>query len=190
MILKKENIGLYFIHNPRCAGRTVHQIFDSNGFSTIINDKKVVKYKVYEIGNLKYGTNYQYLHWHYELIKTDLPKILVIRDPMERFISTEIRYGHNEFDFPYDTEDNWFRLQKDFIGDDVHIWNFKNGFKKSFCEWVSEIINYKITIPHYFEYKDDEKFRWIKKGNYSNSMIEKAKEYYQQDYDFFSIKNI
>jgi hypothetical protein len=186
MILKKEGIGLYIIHNPRCAGRTVNQLLTDNGFSTIINDKKIVKYKIYELCNLKYDTNYQYLHWHYDLIKTDLPKIVIIRDPIERFISTEVRYGHMEFDFPYDTEDNWFRLQKDFIGDDVYIWNLKDGFKENFCEWVSEIINHKIILPNNLKYKDDKEFGWIKKKKYSNDMIEKAKVYYKQDYDFFS----
>ena len=190
MLFKKENIGLNFIHNPRCGGRFVKQLLDYNGFSNIIDGKKVVKYKVAEYNNKKYNTNYQYMHWHYDLIKNnDYPKVLIIRDPMKRFISTSIRYGHLDFNLPYDTEDNWFRPQKHFYGKDVNVWNMKNGLSEKFCEWLSNILNSKITSTSGKSYKTDKDFGWIKKKNYSDSMINKAKKYYQLDYDFFDSIN-
>ena len=146
-----------FIHIPRTAGRFFTENIKLNNFE--LETQFIWK----SIDGIEPA------HFHKELYEkhfdvADIPHITIVRDPIDRFISTSIfltrMYGDDIQDmvedpmmlsmmlenFPLTEGANWFRPQMDFISSKTNIWKMEWGFGKDFEEWMSDTLDMKFTM--------------------------------------------
>ena len=128
----------------------------------------------------------------------NIPHIAVIRNPIDKFFSgssmllidhdqkhLENRHNFNK-ELTYWTN-NWFRPQHEFISSYTHIWKYENGFNKSFCKWLENILEnpFRIYTQKYHKENYDKpeiNFRCKK----SKKLLNNIKYFYKKDFEVFN----
>ena len=146
---------IHFIHIPRTGGRFIDKNLLVNDFKQEHSTQGTIE-----------GSDV--IHLHRELYEKHLdvkgiPHIAIIRNPIDRFISSSIflkrMYGDIQEamedpimfstmiqNFPIPASKNWFCPQMDFISSGTNLWKFEDGFGKDFEEWFEKIIGVPIQI--------------------------------------------
>ena len=181
-----------YIHIPRTAGRFLRNNILSNGFepeSSLIPVKEGI-----ELNHLSREEYEQ----HYNI--EDIPHITVVRNPIDRFISSSIflkrMYGDDIQEtmedpvmfssmienFPLWQSVNWFRPQMDFISDQTQLWKFEDGFDKDFEDFISQTLGTEFQIKDvpYGKLSTDE-FNKLEK---SAKLIDNIKSLYRKDIEY------
>tara|TARA_R100001594_G_C3992888_1_gene252814 strand:- start:196 stop:804 length:609 start_codon:yes stop_codon:yes gene_type:complete len=155
---------LHFIHIPRTGGRFIDKNLLVNGFKQEHSTQGTIE-----------GSDI--IHLHRELYEKHLdvkgiPHIAIIRNPIDRFISSSIflkrMYGDiqeamedpimfstmiQNFPLPDEyTTPSWLRPQSDFLTEDTHVWKFEDGFYDDFDVWMSNILEIPFKTRN-IEYK-------------------------------------
>ena len=181
-----------FIHIPRTAGRFFTENIKLNNFES---ETKFIWKSIDGI---------EPAHFHKELYEkhfdvSDIPHITIVRNPIDRFISTSIfltrMYGDGIQDmvedpmmlsmmlenFPLTEGVNWFRPQMDFISSKTNIWKLEWGFGNDFEEWMSDILDTEFTMKDipYKKLSTDETNK-LKK---SDRLIKNIKQLYVKDFE-------
>jgi len=181
-----------FIHIPRTAGRFFTENIKLNNFES---ETKFIWKSIDGI---------EPAHFHKELYEkhfnvADIPHITIVRNPIDRFISTSIfltrMYGDDIQDmvedpimlsmmldnFPLTEGANWFRPQMDFISSKTKIWKLEWGFGKDFEEWISDILDMKFTMKDvpYMKLSTDETNKLMRSGR----LIENIRQLYVKDFE-------
>ena len=143
-------------------------------------------------------------HFHRELYQKYLnadgiEHISIVRNPVDRFISTSIfltrMYGDDIQEamedpmmfssmiqnFPLSEGVNWFRPQMDFISDETRLWKLEDGFGEDFEQWLGEVLEMEIEIKKvpYKKLTTDEDNK-LKK---SAKLIDNITLLYKRDYE-------
>ena len=183
-----------FIHIPRTAGRFFTENIKSNNFE--LEDSFVWK----SIDGVEPA------HFHKEMYEkyldvSDIPHMTIVRNPIDRFISTSIfltrmygdgiqelmedpmMFGMMLENFPLTEGVNWFRPQMDFISSKTDIWKFEWGFGVDFEEWVSDLLNVKFVMKDmpYKKLTTNESKKLVK----TDRLIDNIKQLYRQDIETF-----
>ena len=181
-----------FIHIPRTAGRFFTENIKLNNFEL---ETQFIWKSVDGV---------EPAHFHKELYEkhfnvADIPHITIVRNPIDRFISTSIfltrMYGDGIQDmvedpmmlsmmlenFPLTEGVNWFRPQMDFISSKTNIWKLEWGFGNDFEEWMSDILDTEFTMKDipYKKLSTDETNK-LKK---SDRLIKNIKQLYVKDFE-------
>jgi hypothetical protein len=132
---------------------------------------------------------------------SDIPHMTIVRNPIDRFISTSIfltrmygddiqelmedpmMFGMMLENFPLTEGVNWFRPQMDFISSKTDIWKFEWGFGVDFEEWVSDLLNVKFVMKDmpYKKLTTNESKKLVK----TDRLIDNIKQLYRQDIETF-----
>ena len=193
-IYKHKHTGkrFLFVHIPRTAGRFLTENFKSNGFE--LEDSFIWE----SIDGIEPA------HFHRELFQKYLnadgiEHISIVRNPVDRFISTSIfltrMYGDDIQEamedpmmfssmiqnFPLSEGVNWFRPQMDFISDETRLWKLEDGFGEDFEQWLGEVLEMEIEIKKvpYKKLTTDEDNK-LKK---SAKLIDNITLLYKRDYE-------
>ena len=193
-IYKHKHTGkrFLFVHIPRTAGRFLTENFKSNGFEL---EDSFIWESVDWI---------EPAHFHRELYQKYLnadgiEHISIVRNPVDRFISTSIfltrMYGDDIQEamedpmmfssmiqnFPLSEGVNWFRPQMDFISDETRLWKLEDGFGEDFEQWLGEVLEMEIEIKKvpYKKLTTDEDNK-LKK---SAKLIDNITLLYKRDYE-------
>ena len=161
---------LHFIHIPRTGGRFIDKNLLVNGFKQEHSTQGTIE-----------GSDI--IHLHRELYEKHLdvkgiPHIAIIRNPIDRFISSSIflkrMYGDiqeamedpmmfstmiQNFPLPDEyTTPSWLRPQSDFLTEDTHVWKFEDGFDADFDVWMSNLLEipFKTRNVEYKKLETDE----------------------------------
>lgn len=182
-----------FIHIPRTAGRFIERNLENQGW--VCDD------------NLGYGTMYHSIdgievaHFHrdyYEkyLKVNNIPHVSIIRNPIDRFISSSFfltyMYGddiQNSMEdsfyffnmienYPITESRNWYRNQIDFLSDRTNVWKFEDGFKSNFSDWLSDIVDVKVEMNSDIRYTKRDERRKLDK---TPALIDNIRQLYRQD---------
>ena len=193
-IYKHKHTGkrFLFVHIPRTAGRFLTENFKSNGFE--LEDSFIWE----SVDGIEPA------HFHRELYQKYLnvdgiEHISIVRNPVDRFISTSIfltrMYGDDIQEamedpmmfssmiqnFPLSEGVNWFRPQMDFISDETRLWKLEDGFGEDFEQWLGEVLEMEIEIKKvpYKKLTTDEDNK-LKK---SAKLIDNITLLYKRDYE-------
>ena len=198
----KDSLTVYHIHIPRTGGRFVTQTLVKNNYAVYFSEEPFL-----------YGIHPMHLHYPlYEYLDgvTEAIQFAVVRNPVSRFkskISSLIlkrNYDQNQID-KFDDYDyfynficyedltahwhnNWFRPQKDFIGESTKIWKFENGLTKNFRDWYYDLTGDILEDKEYSYWGDEETELNPKRKEYkmSNKLIQNVEEYYKEDFEIFN----
>jgi len=199
MLLKKNNIEIFFVHIPRTAGRYVTNLLKSNNFQPISLDTRENYNGIEEI------------HLHHKLLNhfdeyNRSKKLTIVRDPLNKFVSSATidiglhkRNSNLEFNSveniisyinlqknKYSFHTNWFRPQHEFISKDCKIWKYENGFKDDFIKFLKKNFNIEINICEVdWKTNYDDVY---KKINITDKIKETIKSIYKEDYNLFDYK--
>lgn len=188
------NKNIYYVHIPRTGGRYISKIISDNYLCEYYNFDEGRLFKDKEVPHLTYPEYEEFLNY------MSLKKFTVVRDPINRFISSlanskfenqieTILKNQESFDkfISYSITDkqnigNWFLPQINFIDYKTKIWKFENGLDENFFKWLDNnfnlLIKHKNISPNFFINKIDYKF----KVDLTNKQKEYIKNYYYQDY--------
>lgn len=181
-----------FIHIPRTAGRFFTENIKLNNFEL---ESQFIWKSVDGI---------EPAHFHKELYEkhfdvSDIPHIAVVRNPIDRFISTSIfltrmygddiqevmedpmMFGMMLDNFPLTEGANWFRPQMDFISSQTNIWKLEWGFGKDFEEWMSETLDVEFVMKDvpYKKLSTNETKKLVK----TDRLINNIKQLYVKDFE-------
>ena len=192
-----------FIHIPRTGGRFIETNLELNNW-----ELEPIDYRGISHGNWALIDDCEVAHFHKPLHEKycdikNIPHIVVVRDPIERFISASLylRRGFEDdaqslmednFDETLETfrkmvpeSENWFRSQVDFLTDESHIWKFEDGFKEDFASWLSGIVGVDLVMNDVeYPISKDEKDK-DSRLKPSPSLIHILKQVYKKDLDRF-----
>ena len=151
------------IHIPRTAGRFFHE--------NIILNKFIEEHEFTYV----FKEGHEVVHFHREMYKKYLdvegiPNFAIIRNPVDRFISSSmfLKCFHKNFldgqsdlqeqmesdEFfnildnihHYNTEMiNWFRPQVEFLDRDTYVWKLEWGLGNEFGRWIAD----KLKLPSF-----------------------------------------
>ena len=181
-----------FIHIPRTAGRFFTENIKLNNFES---ETQFIWKSVDGV---------EPAHFHKELYEkhfdvANIPHITIVRNPIDRFISTSIfltrMYGDGIQDmvedpmmlsmmldnFPLTEGINWFRPQMDFISSKTNIWKLEWGFGNDFEEWMSDLLDVKFEMRNVpYEKLSTDETNKLKK---SDRLIKNIKQLYVKDFE-------
>ena len=181
-----------FIHIPRTAGRFFTENIKLNNFES---ETQFIWKSVDGV---------EPAHFHKELYEkhfdvANIPHITIVRNPIDRFISTSIfltrMYGDGIQDmvedpmmlsmmldnFPLTEGTNWFRPQMDFISSKTNIWKLEWGFGNDFEEWMSDLLDIKFEMRNVpYEKLSTDETNKLKK---SDRLIKNIKQLYVKDFE-------
>jgi len=204
----------FFIHIPRTAGRFIELNLKAEGWEweNVNEDIKLTRLLNLNGPPAMYDSveGIEIAHFHKELYKNyfdikDIPHIAIIRNPIDRFISSSVwlnRHRHatqqqieNSFssalssllDDPNFPESiNWFRSQIDFISDKTHIWKFEDGIGNKFSNWISNIVDVNIKMnPTLHYWASDDSIFWANKFKKTDTLVNNIKTFYKKDISKF-----
>ena len=183
-----------FIHIPRTAGRFFTENIKLNNFEL---ESQFIWKSVDGI---------EPAHFHKELYEnhfdvSDIPHIAVVRNPIDRFISTSIfltrmygddiqevmedpmMFGMMLENFPLTEGANWFRPQMDFITSDTNLWKFEDGFYDDFDVWMSDILKipFKTKNVEYKKLETDE----TDKLKRTDKLVDNIRQFCMKDIETF-----
>lgn len=81
MLIEKEQTKIYHIHVPRTGGRYISNLFDNNGYKVHFEQSR----NFYKNSIIEELLTYPYYETLYNF--EDIPTFIVIRDPIDRFVS-------------------------------------------------------------------------------------------------------
>ena len=193
-IYKHKHTGkrFLFVHIPRTAGRFLTENFKSNGFE--LEDSFIWE----SVDGIEPAHFHRELYQKY-LNADGIEHISIVRNPVDRFISTSIfltrMYGDDIQEamedpmmfssmiqnFPLSEGVNWFRPQMDFISDETRLWKLEDGFGEDFEQWLGEVLEMEIEIKKvpYKKLTTDEDNK-LKK---SAKLIDNIALLYKRDYE-------
>ncbi len=193
-IYKHKHTGkrFLFVHIPRTAGRFLTENFKSNGFE--LEDSFIWD----SVDGIEPAHFHRELYQKY-LNADGIEHISIVRNPVDRFISTSIfltrMYGDDIQEamedpmmfssmiqnFPLSEGVNWFRPQMDFISDETRLWKLEDGFGEDFEQWLGEVLEMEIEIKKvpYKKLTTDEDNK-LKK---SAKLIDNITLLYKRDYE-------
>lgn len=193
-IYKHKHTGkrFLFVHIPRTAGRFLTENFKSNGFE--LEDSFIWE----SVDGIEPAHFHRELYQKY-LNADGIEHISIVRNPVDRFISTSIfltrMYGDDIQEamedpmmfssmiqnFPLSEGVNWFRPQMDFISDETRLWKLEDGFGEDFEQWLGEVLEMEIEIKKvpYKKLTTDEDNK-LKK---SAKLIDNITLLYKRDYE-------
>ena len=192
------------IHIPRTAGRFFHENIIANNFAPEQEFADV------------YIDWYEVVHFHKELYEKHLdvkgiPSIAIVRNPIDRFISSSIimtKYHkkylsefsdlqeimEDDYEFfnvldhlhTYDIEMiNWFRPQMDFLDADTNVWHFEWGFGDGFGEWVADILKIPAFPIRKLSYEPVYNLDETDRLKATPKLIDNIRKYYEDDFAVF-----
>lgn len=186
---------LHFIHIPRTGGRFIDKNLLVNGFKQEHSTQGTIE-----------GSDI--IHLHRELYEKHLdvkgiPHIAIIRNPIDRFISSSIflkrMYGDiqeamedpimfstmiQNFPLPDEyTTPSWLRPQSDFLTQDTHVWKFEDGFYDEFDVWMSNILEipFKTRNIEYKKLETDE----TDKLERTDKLVDNIRQFCKKDIETF-----
>ena len=186
---------LHFIHIPRTGGRFIDKNLLVNGFKQEHSTQGTIE-----------GSDI--IHLHRELYEKHLdvkgiPHIAIIRNPIDRFISSSIflkrMYGDiqeamedpimfstmiQNFPLPDEyTTPSWLRPQSDFLTQDTHVWKFEDGFYNEFDVWMSNILEipFKTRNIEYKKLETDE----TDKLERTDKLVDNIRQFCKKDIETF-----
>ena len=181
-----------FIHIPRTAGRFI-------GANLLKNDCESEQGLGSDLWITKNGVEVSHYHREYYekyLDVKDIPHFAVVRNPVDRFISTVGHIGIVDSKFKVDNKLlNYltkgdgaskyfyhFRPQVEFISSKTHVWKYEDGIGKEFVSWLSNILDIDFVFDNNMEYyKNEHSERMTKTPN----LVDIVKEFYKEDFDQF-----
>ena len=192
-----------FIHIPRSAGRFVEWNLVEQGWEW---DDKVGIDNMY-----KSLEGLELAHFHKEFYEKyldveDIPHVSIIRNPIDRFISSSIWltrcYGDDIqeqmedsmlfssllYNFPFPESVNWYRPQVDFMSDKTHIWKFEDGIGDEFSSWISGIVGVDIKMDPDLKYRTDPRMREesaLSRLKKTDALIDNLRIFYRKDLSTF-----
>jgi hypothetical protein len=200
-----EKRSFYFVHIPRTSGRFVRSLIENTeGIQCEYNTHGKEYVKDRDVGHLHYPL------YEYYLPTENIPQITIVRNPLDKFIST-IRCMYNmqgtDFNTLMETWDdfekfvrlhidcfsfknNWFLPQSHFLSPTTKIWKYEDGINHDFIDWIYE--NTGIKISDDFSVKH--KFLKNEKSLYKYPIDEHIKNYvyhfYYEDFVRFGYEYV
>ena len=190
----ETNKRFLFVHIPRTGGRFLEANLENTGW--VWDDDVGVDRQYKSVDGIEVA------HFHREyyekyLDAKDIPHITIVRNPIDRFISSSIYlkrlYGddiqelmENEMyfysmleNYPCKESVNWYRPQVDFISDKTHIWKFEDGLGENFANWISDIVGVDIELEQGIEYpKDPDEHNKLDR---TPALIDNVRQLYRKD---------
>jgi hypothetical protein len=183
----------FFIHIPRTAGRFIERNLESQGW--IWDDKVNVSNMYQSINGIEVAHFHREYYQQYLDVK-NIPHVSIIRNPIERFISSSFFLTHlygNDIqelmedpmhffsmieNYPLEESRNWFRNQVDFLSDKTHVWKFEAGFGNDFSEWLSQILEIEVSMNQELVYTKRNEGNKLDK---TPALIDNIRQLYRQD---------
>lgn len=183
----------FFIHIPRTAGRFIERNLESQGW--IWDDKVNVPNMYQSINGIEVAHFHREYYQQYLDVK-NIPHVSIIRNPIERFISSSFFLTHlygNDIqelmedpmhffsmieNYPLEESRNWFRNQVDFLSDKTHVWKFEAGFGNDFSEWLSQILGIEVSMNQELIYTKRNEENKLDK---TPALIDNIRQLYRQD---------
>jgi len=203
-IFTKDGKEIFFIHNPRCAGRYVRDLFIRNKFDLHFDnfDEAIEGIEVPHAPARIYNRLPVWNSIHF----------VVVRNPIDRFKSAlqGYIYQHNlkvdyfgpnnnwtyeEFknhvDDLINNNSSWYVPQSEFITETTHIWKLEDGFGQNFLDWLYDNMQVRLSSDGWnkqkWQMKTIEPFYHIQPV-ISKQVKEHIKKYYKKDYETFDYK--
>ena len=181
-----------FIHIPRTAGRFI-------GANLLKNDCESEQGLGSDLWITKNGVEVSHYHREYYekyLDVKDIPHFAVVRNPVDRFISTVGHIGIVDSNFKVDNKLlNYltkgdgaskyfyhFRPQVEFISSKTHVWKYEDGMGKEFVRWLSGILDIDFSFSQDVEYLQDNNSDKIRK---TSKIIDNLIQFYKKDIEQF-----
>tara|TARA_B100001094_G_scaffold267576_1_gene270924 strand:+ start:327 stop:932 length:606 start_codon:yes stop_codon:yes gene_type:complete len=181
-----------FIHIPRTAGRFI-------GANLLKNDCESEQGLGSDLWITKNGVEVSHYHREYYekyLDVKDIPHFAVVRNPVDRFISTVGHIGIVDSKFKVDNKLlNYltkgdgaskyfyhFRPQVEFISSKTHVWKYEDGMGKEFVRWLSGILDIDFSFSQDVEYLQDNNSDKIRK---TSKIIDNLIQFYKKDIEQF-----
>ena len=189
------------VHIPRTAGRFFHENIQLN------------KFRAEQESTYVFKEGHEVAHFHREMYKKYLdvegiPSFAIIRNPVDRFISSSmfLKCFHKNFldgqsdlqkqmesDEFFDILDNihhynteminWFRPQVEFLDRDTNVWKLEWGLDTKFGEWIADILELPMFPIHKVSYVKTEFIPEDDKLEPTPKLIDNIRKYYA-DSDF------
>ena len=182
-----------FIHIPRTAGRFI-------GANLLKNDCECEQGEGDSLWVMRNRVELPHYHREYYekyLDVEDIPHFAVVRNPIDRFISTSsilvLDHGENVIidkqflnynikGYGSNAYRNLFRPQIEFVSDNTHIWKYEDGIGKEFVSWLSGILGIDFSFDDEIEYPQDGSSIKLKKTPH---LIDSVREVYKEDFERF-----
>ena len=181
-----------FIHIPRTAGRFIGENLLKNDCESeqgVGSDLWITKNRV------------ELSHYHREYYEKyldvkDIPHFAVVRNPVDRFISTVGHIGIVDSNLKVDNKLlNYltkgdgaskyfyhFRPQVEFISSKTHVWKYEDGMGKEFVRWLSGILDIDFSFSQDVEYLQDSNSSKLRK---TSKLIDNLRQFYRKDIEQF-----
>ena len=180
------NKSIYFVHIPRTGGKHVKELFAQNNYDFVLGD--YLQWNNKETAHLCYPDYEIFLNF------LECQKFTIVRNPLDRFISgisDDSRFNEETINKILVSQSslnmylnniifhdlaNRFTPQINFLNNSIKIYNYENGLKENFFEWIKDNFNLQLkdvtalTAGHNFK---------IDLSNKEKQFIE---NYYYQDY--------
>ena len=202
-----------FVHIPRTGGRFVEaNLIYNNNFAwddahrvrgSITRSVEHGKQKIYDsVDGVEIAHFHRPLYEKY-LDVQNIPHISIVRNPIDRFISSSIYlkriYGNDiqatmedtfmfsemlrNFPSLFPESANWFRQQVDFMTNNTHIWKFEDGLGKEYVNWLNGILDMDLEFDDDVEYPrgPDEHNKLDK----TPALIDNIKLFFRRDIETF-----
>ena len=181
-----------FIHIPRTAGRFIGENLLKNDCESeqgVGSDLWITKNRV-EV------SHYHREYYEKYLDVKDIPHFAVVRNPVDRFISTVGHIGIVDSNLKVDNKLlNYltkgdgaskyfyhFRPQVEFISSKTHVWKYEDGMGKEFVRWLSGILDIDFSFSQDVEYLQDNNSDKIRK---TPKLIDNLIQFYKEDIEQF-----
>ena len=181
-----------FIHIPRTAGRFIGENLLKNDCESeqgVGSDLWITKNRV-EV------SHYHREYYEKYLDVKDIPHFAVVRNPVDRFISTVGHIGIVDSNLKVDNKLlNYltkgdgaskyfyhFRPQVEFISSKTHVWKYEDGMGKEFVRWLSGILDIDFSFSQDVEYLQDSNSGKLRK---TPKIIDNLRQFYRKDIEQF-----
>ena len=181
-----------FIHIPRTAGRFIGENLLKNDCESeqgVGSDLWITKNRV-EV------SHYHREYYEKYLDVKDIPHFAVVRNPVDRFISTVGHIGIVDSNLKVDNKLlNYltkgdgaskyfyhFRPQVEFISSKTHVWKYEDGMGKEFVRWLSGILDIDFSFSQDVEYLQDSNSGKLRK---TPKLIDNLRQFYRKDIEQF-----
>ena len=175
-----------FIHIPRTAGRFI-------GENLLINDCQDEHDDPWSMKNGVELSHYHREYYEKYLNAKDIPHFAVVRNPVDRFISTVGHIGIVDkiddklltYLIDGDGASRYyyhFRPQVEYISPKTHVWKYEDGIGKEFVSWLSNILEIDFVFDDNIEYVCHE---YSERMSKTPHLVNVVKKFYNEDFDRF-----
>ncbi len=177
------NKSIYFVHIPRTGGKHVKELFAQNNYDFVLGD--YLQWNNKETAHLCYPDFLFFLKYK---------NFTIVRNPLDRFISgisDDSRFNEETINKILESQSslnmylnniifhdlaNRFTPQINFLNNSIKIYNYENGLKENFFEWIKD--NFNLQLKDVRALNAGHNFK-IDLSNKEKQFIE---NYYYQDY--------